>query len=71
VKLLGGGEAWMRGSVVEVDIINSTGMIIKTISYDVANSDIMIDLSDQPDGLYVLRIMSGDHSVQKKLSLFR
>jgi lysyl endopeptidase len=71
VRLLGGMEAWGHGSVVEVDVINSTGMVIKTFNYDLSTSDLTLELGDQPDGLYVLRVMSGDQSVQKKLSLFK
>lgn len=71
VRLLGGMEAWRHGSMVQVDIINSTGMVIKTFSHDPANGDISINLGDQPDGLYIVRISSDNHSVQRKLSFFK
>jgi PKD repeat protein len=71
VRLLGGTEAWGHGTLVEVDVINSTGMVIKRLSYDSANGDMTINMEDQPDGLYIVRISSDNHSVQRKLSLFK
>jgi lysyl endopeptidase len=79
VRLLGGMEAWGlgsmgawgHGSMVSVEIINSTGIVIKMMNYDPASGDMTINLGDQPDGLYIVRISSDNHSVQRKLSLFK
>jgi PKD repeat protein len=71
VSVLGGMEAWRHGGMVEVSVINSIGNVIRTINNDPADRELTIDLNDQPDGLYIIRIMSDDLSVQKKLSLFK
>ncbi|MCK9398776.1 MAG: PKD domain-containing protein [Bacteroidales bacterium] len=71
VRLLGGMEAWGHGGMVEVSVINSIGNVIMTINNDLSDRELAIDLGDQPDGLYIIRIMSDDRSVQKKLSLFK
>lgn len=71
VRLLGGWEAGKQGSLVSVEVVNSSGMIIKNLSYDPANGDMTINMEDQPDGLYIVRISSDNHSVQRKLSLFK
>jgi hypothetical protein len=57
--------------MAEIAVINSTGLVIRTLNVDPSTADMVIDLSDQPEGLYIVRITSGDHSVQKKLSLFK
>ena len=71
VRLLGGWEAGKHGSLVSVEVVNSSGMIIKNLSYDPANGDMTINMEDQPDGLYIVRISSDNHSIQRKLSLFK
>lgn len=71
LRMLGGMEVWGHGSGVEVDVINSTGMTVKTLNLDPSSGELTIDLGDQPDGIYIVRITSDDHSIQKKISLFK
>jgi lysyl endopeptidase len=71
VRLTGSMEAWGHGSIVEVSVINSTGLVVKTLTHQAMTADLTIDLSDQADGLYIVRISSDNHSVQRKLSLFK
>jgi PKD repeat protein len=71
VKLTGGKEAWGHGSMVQLSLMNSTGMVIKMMNLDPAAGEIAIDLGDQPDGLFIIRLASDNYSVQRKLSLFK
>lgn len=71
VRLLGGIEAWGQGRKVEVAVINSTGNVIRSINDNLSNQVMNIDLSNEPDGLYFIRVTSDNHSVQKKLSLLK
>jgi PKD repeat protein len=71
VRLTGSWEAWVHGGMAEVVVINSFGKVIRTFDYNLSDSDLAINLSDQPAGLYIIRIMSDDRSAQKKLSLLK
>ncbi|NTV82899.1 MAG: T9SS type A sorting domain-containing protein, partial [Bacteroidales bacterium] len=61
---------WGHGGMVEVNVINTMGNVIRTINHHLNNLNLTIDLSNEPDGLYFIRVSSGDQSVQKKISLF-
>jgi hypothetical protein len=54
----------------ELQVINSTGAVILTRSINESRS-ILIDLSGQPEGIYIFRLTSGESMVQKKISLVR
>ncbi len=71
VRLIGGSDAWGLGGTVEVAVINSLGGIIRTFNYDPFSGDLSIDLNNEPEGLYIIRVTSDNRSVQKKLSIFR
>jgi PKD repeat protein len=70
VRLLEGLEAWGHGGMVEVSVINSTGNIVRMINHNISSGDVTIDLGNEADGLYIIRISSGERSVQKKISLY-
>jgi hypothetical protein len=57
--------------MVEVAVINSMGNIIRAYNFDLSNRDLTIDLNNEPDGLYIIRVTSEGRSVQKKLSLLK
>jgi len=71
VRMLKSMETWGHGGLVEVAVINSLGNIVRTINLYPSDLDLTIDLSNEPDGLYIIRVMSDNRMVQKKLSLLR
>jgi PKD repeat protein len=71
LRLLGGAEAWGQGSLIQVSVINSIGNEVMMINTDPASKEVSLDLTSQPDGLYIIRIKSNEKFIQKKLSLFK
>ena len=71
VRILEGMEAWGHGSMVEIEVINSVGTVIRSFNHDLSNHDMSMNLGNEPDGLYIIRVTGSDRSVQKKLSLFK
>lgn len=69
VRLMESAEAWGHGGMVDVAVINAVGNVVRTINHDPALHELTIDLSNEPVGLYIIRVSSGDRSVQKKISL--
>ena len=69
VRINASMEEWGQGSMAEVSVINSLGNVIRTFSHDPATREFTIDLNNEPEGLYIIRISSGERSVQKKISL--
>jgi PKD repeat protein len=63
--------AWGHRGMVEVSVINSTGNVIYAMNHNVADRNMSIDLSNEADGLYIIRITSDTRTVQKKLSLLK
>jgi PKD repeat protein len=70
VKLIESVEVWGNGNMVNVSVINSSGNVVMDFSHNPASRDLTIDLRNQPDGLYTIKISSGSHSIQKKISVF-
>jgi PKD repeat protein len=71
VRMEGASEAWTPGSRVEVSVLNASGAVVYVSSFEVSKGNSSIDLSGQPDGLYVVRIASDSGTVQRKVSLVR
>jgi PKD repeat protein len=71
VRILDGMEAWGHAGMVEVAVINSMGNVIRAYNHDLSDPDLTIDLNNEPDGLYIIRVTSEDRSVQKKISLLK
>jgi len=71
VRLPEGIDAWGQRSMVEISVINSLGNVIRSFDHDPANAVLVIDFNNEPDGLYVISVSSGNRSVQKKISLIR
>jgi PKD repeat protein len=79
VRLLEGAEAWGHGGMdagnqdgmVEVLVFNALGNLIISLDHDPANPALAIDLNNEPDGLYFIRVTEGNRSVQKKVSVIR
>ncbi len=69
IRIHDSGETRKPGSMVEVHVLNSTGLIIWSGLYDLSSREIHIDLSAQPDGFYFVRVMTNDKTTQKKISL--
>ncbi len=67
---LGSGEAGKRGSMV-IEVLNSSGLVVYSSEPETADALYSVDLSDQPDGLYIVRVMAGERMAQKKISLLR
>ncbi len=65
----GSGEAGKQGSSVVVSVINSLGNVVNSFDHDLGASVLNIDLSNEPKGLYIIRITLGGQTIQKKLSL--
>ncbi len=55
---------------LDLQVINSLGAVILTRSIHDSRS-ILVDLSGQPEGIYIFRLTSGEDMVQKKISLVR
>ena len=71
VRLENGLEAWGQGGMVEVSVLNTIGKTVWSKHSDAQQGNIKIDLSNQPSGLYIIRISSNDRSVQQKVSLLK
>lgn len=79
VDLAGGVGAWRSESkensgtdvMLDVAVVNASGNMVKSLQHSATDRYMRIDLSDMPDGLYIVRISSGERSVQKKLSLLK
>jgi PKD repeat protein len=71
VVILEGMEAWGKSNSVTVEVVNSLGNVIMSFNNDLANRQLSIDLKNEPDGLYIIRVSSGNRTVQKKISLLR
>lgn len=69
VRLMESAEAWGHGGMVDVAVINAVGNVVRTINHDPALHELTIDLGNEPVGLYIIRVSSGNRSVQKKISL--
>jgi hypothetical protein len=67
----GASEAWQPGNGVEISVLNASGAVVFESSYDLSKGNLSIDLSGQPDGLYVVRVGSDSGMVQRKVSLAR
>ena len=67
----GGMGAWGHGDMVDVTVINSLGNIIREFDHDPSNPVLVIDLNNESNGLYIIRVSSGSRTVQKKLSLLK
>lgn len=71
VRMEGASEAWQPGNGVEISVLNASGAVVFESSYDLSKGNLSIDLSGQPDGLYVVRVGSDSGMVQRKVSLAR
>jgi hypothetical protein len=56
---------------IRVTIYDMVGKVVKQISKDKGTSKFTIDLRDQPTGNYIVKVTSGGHSHQQKISLIR
>jgi lysyl endopeptidase len=71
VRILEGMEAWGHGGMVNVEVVNSLGRVIRSYSHDPANRELTISLDNEPNGIYIIRVSAGDRNVQKKISLLK
>jgi len=79
VKLLEGKDAWghggreagKQGSMVEVSVINSLGKEIRSFDHDPSDPLMVIDLSNESNGIYFVRLTSGNRTVRKKVSILK
>ena len=71
VRVEGGMEAWGHGGMVEVTVLNALGDALWQGNCDARQGSISIDLNNQPDGLYILRVSSEFKHVQRKISLLK
>ncbi len=79
VKLPEGAEAWtgrpVQGgniqSSVNIEIVNSLGNVIRKAEFHADYQGVTFDLTDEPSGLYFVRVSTPTRSVQKKISLLR
>ncbi|MBW6460503.1 MAG: PKD domain-containing protein [Bacteroidales bacterium] len=70
----GGMEAWGHGGhggMVMVELIDIMGNTVLNTSVEPSGNQFMLDLGKQPAGLYILRIISGENTYQKKISVIR
>ncbi len=74
VRVLEGVEAWGtsgKGEKVTIEVVNSTGNVISTYQHDLSDREFSIDLSNEANGIYIIRVSSDDRTVQKKISLLK
>jgi len=70
VKVLENRETWGNEGIVQVTVLNSTGNIVMNFSHDLSIPEFSLDLSNNPHGLYYVRISSDYHSLQKKVAVY-
>ena len=70
VKVLENIEAWGHGGQVKVSVLNATGTVIRAFNIDSVHPEFSIDLSNEPEGLYYIRVASDNHSIQKKVAIY-
>ena len=56
---------------VTINVINSSGTLVRTYSANPSAEPVSLDLSGLPNGLYLLNIQSGTQQITKKLSVIR
>jgi hypothetical protein len=61
--------AGYSGEAVQIAICNTAGMLLRTL--ETHDTSISIDLSDQPDGVFILHFITGQTHTTKKLVLLR
>ena len=71
VKIEGGSEIWGNDGNVELTVLNAMGNIIWKSNYNVFSGNEAIDLGNQPNGFYILRVSSEKKDVQRKISLLK
>ncbi|MCU0371608.1 MAG: T9SS type A sorting domain-containing protein, partial [Bacteroidales bacterium] len=71
IKILASPEAWALDDRVQVEVVNSSGNVIRAFNHDLSHHDLSVDLNDAPDGLYFIRVSGKDLMIQKKLSLIK
>jgi len=71
VRLLEGRQSWGNEEKVTISVINSSGSVVSSFDHDLSKNLAVIDLSNENEGLYFIRISSEKRSVQKKIALIK
>ena len=59
-----------HGGQLKVSVLNATGTVIRAFNIDSGHPEFSIDLTNEPEGLYYIRVASDNHSIQKKVAIY-